>query len=97
MTPVIELNRYQTLDHVFTFDGTDLTGATFALRDPKPAALADANIELLQAAAPASVRMFSTREVAAQLAVGGGNHFILEVILPNGSNIVLPKIGIKVT
>lgn len=94
---MIELAKYQVIDHELTFEATDLSGATFLIREAKPAVLQSMNFELLQATLPARVRMYGTRQISEQLAEGGGNWFILEVILPDGGNIALPKIGIKVT
>lgn len=92
---VIKLTKYQCIDQEMTFEGVDLSSATFIIREAKPAELAQAQFTVLDAEA-GRVRMFLPSTLAATMTLGGSNFFRLDVDLGGGSNIALPKIGIEI-
>lgn len=92
----IQLAKYQCIDHEMTFEGVDLTGAVFVIRECFPAAISQAQFTLLDAPA-GKARMYLPPAQSAEMKEGGKNFFRLEAVLPGGGNIVTPAIRINVT
>lgn len=95
--PVIELAKFQCIDHEMTFEGVDLTGAVFVIRECFPAEIGQAQFTVITAAPSGKVRMYLPPAQSAAMKEGGKNFFRLEAALPGGGNIVTPAIRINVS